>query len=112
MKSNSGDLNLWIALNNSFLSIVENRNNSSELLVRARVKGDIERVFSEAETFEDLNADYRYRALIERDLVAKAVASQVSKINYDNFKNSISKDEYRRHDAYLQVWGNLRILQY
>ena len=86
---------MWIALNNSFLSIVENRKNSSELLVRARVKGDIEKVFPEAETFEDL----------------KAVAYQVSEINYDNFKNSISKDEYQRHDAYLKVWGNLRTLQ-
>ena len=102
---------MWIALNNSFLSIVQNRNDSSELLVRARVKGDIERVFPEAETFEDLKADYRYRALIQRDLVAKALASQVSEINYDNFKNSISNDECQRHDAYLKVWGNLRTLQ-
>ena len=102
---------MWIALNNSFLSIVENRKNSSELLVRARVKGDIERVFPEAETFEDLNADYRYRALINRELVAKTVAYQVSEINYDNFKNSISKDEYQRHDVYLKVWGDLRALQ-
>ena len=102
---------MWIALNNSFLSIVENRNNSSELLVRARVKGDIERIFPETETFEDLSADYRYRALIKRDLVAKALASQVSEINYDNFKNSISKDEYQRHDDDLKVWGYLRTLQ-
>lgn len=102
---------MWIALNNSFLSIVQNRNNRSELLVRSRVKGDIERVFPETETFEDLAADYRYRALIERELVAKALASQVSKIDYDNFKNSISEDEYRRHDAYLKVWGNLKTLQ-
>ena len=102
---------MWIALNNSFLSIVENRNNSSELLVRARVKGDIERVFPNAETFEDLSADYRYRALLKRDLVAKALAYQISEINYDNFKNSISKDEYQRHDAYLKVWGDLRALQ-
>ena len=102
---------MWIALNNSFLSIVQNRNDSSELLIRARVKGDIERVFPEAETFEDLTADYRYRALIQRDLVAKALASQVSEINYDNFKNSISRDEHQRHDAYLKVWGNLRTLQ-
>ena len=40
--------------------------------------------------------------------MAKAVAFQVSEINYDNFKNSISKDEYQRHDAYLQVWGNFK----
>ena len=102
---------MWVAFNNAFLSIVQNRNNGSELLVRARVKGDIERVFPEVETFEDLTADYRYRALITRDEVAEAMASQVSEINYDNFKNSISKNEYQRHDAYLKVCGNLRTLQ-
>ena len=40
-------------LNDSFLSIVENMNNPEELLVRARVKGDIERVFHDAAVFED-----------------------------------------------------------
>ena len=55
---------MWIVLNNSFLSIVKNRNNENELLVRARVKGDIEKVFSNAETFEDINADYKYLYLM------------------------------------------------
>ena len=35
---------MWIFLNNS-LSIVENRTNKEELLVRSRIKGDIENVF-------------------------------------------------------------------
>ena len=50
---------MWIVLNKSFLSIVKNRNNENQLLVRARVKGDIEKVFDEADVFEDENADYR-----------------------------------------------------
>ena len=33
---------MWVFLNNSFLSIVENRNNKDELLVRSRIKGDVE----------------------------------------------------------------------
>ena len=102
---------MWIALNNSFLSIVENLDNSDELLVRARVKGDIESVFAEAQTFEDQSADYRYRAFLERQLVAEVIANKVSSINYGNFKSSIDKSEYRRHDAYLKVWSDLRVLQ-
>ena len=39
---------MWIILNKSFLSIVKNRNDENELLVRARVKGDIQRVFKNA----------------------------------------------------------------
>ena len=109
--NHQGVNNLWIALNNSFLSIVQNLNNPDELLVRARVKGDIEKVFPEAQTFEDQSADYRYRAFLERQLVAEVIADKISSINYGNFKSSIDKSEHLRHDAYLKVWSNLRILQ-
>ena len=102
---------MWIALNNSFLSIVENLNNPGELLVRARLKGDIENVFPEALTFEDQSADYRYRAFLERQLVAEVIADKILSINYGNFKSSIDKSEHLRHDVYLKVWSNLRVLQ-
>ena len=42
---------MWIFLNNSFLSMVENRNNKEELLVRSRIKGDIEKVFPDSDVF-------------------------------------------------------------
>ena len=42
---------MWIQFNNAFLSIVENREKKKELLVRARVKGDIEKVFLKADVF-------------------------------------------------------------
>ena len=38
-------LEMWIQFNNAFLSILENRDNKLELLVRARIKGDIEKIF-------------------------------------------------------------------
>ena len=55
---------MWVVLNKSFLSIVKNRNNNNQLLVRARVKGDIERVFKDADVFEDEKADYKYRSIL------------------------------------------------
>ena len=57
---------MWIQFNNAFLSIVENRDNKLELLVRARIKGDIEKIFPEVEVFENDSADYKYRALISK----------------------------------------------
>ena len=53
---------MWVVLNNAFFSIVQNENNEEELLVRARVKGDIEKIFPKANVFEDNYADYKYRA--------------------------------------------------
>ena len=102
---------MWVMLNNSFLSIVENRNNKNELLVRARIKGDIENIFNDVKTFEDEKADYKYRAYIQRDLVEKVIASQVVSINYANFKGSISPDDEIRHSAYMRVWSEMYKVQ-
>lgn len=102
---------MWVMLNNSFLSVVENRNNKNELLVRARIKGDIENIFNDVKTFEDEKADYKYRAFIPRDLVEKVIASQVASINYANFKGSISPDDEIRHNAYMRVWSEMYKVQ-
>ena len=100
---------MWIQLNNAFLSIVENRKKNTELLVRARVKGDIERVFPEADVFEDNNADYKYRAFISKAEVAERMMLKVTEINYDNFKNSVK--EIERKKVYGNIWAELRKFQ-
>ena len=102
---------MWIVLNKSFLSIVKNRNNENQLLVRARVKGDIEKVFEDADVFEDENADYKYRSYISRENVANVISYELLKIDYDNFKSSVSKDEMHRSHAYMNVWSALNKLQ-
>ena len=100
---------MWIQFNNAFLSIVENRENTTELLVRARVKGDIEKVFPEADVFEDNNADYKYRAFISKAIVAEKIMLKVTEINYDNFKNSVK--EIDRKKIYSNIWAELRKIQ-
>ena len=100
---------MWIQFNNAFLSIVENRSNKVELLVRARIKGDIEKIFPEANVFEDDCADYKYRAFITKAKVAARMMLKTTEINYDNFKNSVN--EIARKNAYSNVWMELRKLQ-
>tara|TARA_X000001036_G_C20363038_1_gene677280 strand:- start:159 stop:464 length:306 start_codon:yes stop_codon:yes gene_type:complete len=100
---------MWIQFNNAFLSIVENREKTIELLVRARVKGDIEKVFPEADVFEDNNADYKYRAFISKVIVAEKIMLKVTEINYDNFKNSVK--EIKRKKVYGNIWAELRKFQ-
>ena len=100
---------MWIQFNNAFLSIVENRNNKLELLVRARIKGDIEKIFPEADVFEDDNADYKYRAFISKAKVAARMMLKMTEINYDNFKNSVNETD--RKKTYSNIWLELRKLQ-
>ncbi len=100
---------MWLFLNNAFLSAVAHRTQPDDLLVRARVSGDIERVFPDAVVTTTPDADYRFRAVLPRGEVSKAIASQIEAIPYDNFKNSVT--EHDRHDAYFETWGAMNRLQ-
>ena len=71
------------------MSIVENRHNKNELLVRSRVKGDIEKIFPDAEVIENNDADYLFRAFLPRGQVSEAIKKEVDMIDYDNFKDSV-----------------------
>ena len=48
-------------------------------------------------------------------LIEKIVANEISKelmnINYDNFKSSVSKDDFTRINAYINVWSALNKMQ-
>lgn len=100
---------MWICLNDAFLSIVAKDCPPDSLLVRARRKGDIERVFPGYPVRESLNTDYRYRAVVPRQVVADTIAARLQAIDYDNFKNSVADDDL--HRAYARVWSVMYGLQ-
>jgi hypothetical protein len=100
---------MWIHLSDAFLSVVAHRHDPDMLLVRGRVQGDIERVFPDAVVTTTPDADYRFRAVLPRGVVAGALAGSVLTIEYDNFKNSVT--EHDRHDAYFQSWHAMHHLQ-
>ena len=94
---------MWVFLNDAMLSIVQKpADKAGTLTVRGRIKGDIEKVFPDATVTEGAGTDYRFRATVPRDQVAKAMHDQVMAVDYSNFKSTV-KDR-GRHDAYLMVW--------
>lgn len=100
---------MWIIQNNSFLSVVADRNNKDNLLVRARIDGDIEAVFPGAEVIRTDNADYLYRAFIPREEVKQAISRNIEAIDYPNFKGSVHNRF--RHDVYMDIWSIMHAAQ-
>lgn len=100
---------MWIFMSDSFLSIVAHRTKPGILLVRARLPGDIKRVFPQAKVTVTPSADYMYRSELKADVVAARIAESIVDIDYDNFKNSISDPD--RHDACMTVWSAMYRLQ-
>lgn len=103
---------MWIFMNDSFVSIVEDKTNPANLMVRARRKGDIERAFpGHRGRMLRQKTDYAYRATIPRHVVADQMAGAVRAINYTNFKDSVPLRDNDRHSAYLRVWTVMRGFQ-
>jgi hypothetical protein len=100
-------MNMWIFTSKAFLSIVEYPGEAELLWVRARFPGHIESAFPDAQVAETPECDYRYRARIPRDAVARWMARAAQEIRYGNFKQSIGENFY--HDACLSVWTEMFI---
>ena len=97
---------MWLFFSRSFLAIVDKGDDTGQtLLVRARRKGDIERVFPFAEVVEGVGTDYKFRARVPREEVAERIAESVRNINYANFKDTVH--EKQRHDAHMGVWSEM-----
>jgi len=100
---------MWIFLNDAFLSIVQKDCAAGELLVRARRSGDLEKIFPKAKVTRTPGADYLFRAVVNTSDVKRALADEVDRITYSNFKDSVA--DRRLHDAYLRVWSQMSLLQ-
>ena len=96
---------MWIFLPDAMLSIVDKGGDGSTLVVRARRRQDITRVFPAAQIQVGGGTDYPYRARIDREEVAQRLAEAVRDIHYPNFKSRVAEGD--RHDAYLRVWANM-----
>ena len=64
---------MWIFLSNSFISVVQKPGDTDLLTVRARIEGDIERVFPDAQVQANQGTDYKYRAKVLREAVANCL---------------------------------------
>ncbi len=100
---------MWIFSQDSFLSIVEDWDNPDFLLVRARVKGDIEKYWPKADIVVTPDRDYLFRVSLPRGEVAAVVAEMVSRIDYGNFKENIADE--RRERWYMRVWTVMSEMQ-
>jgi hypothetical protein len=95
---------MWIGLNDGWLSVVKNENDEETLLVRARKKEHLTNVFPHCDWFTDKNADYRYRAYIDRKEVAQQITERILNIEYPNFKASVKNSRLKA--IYNDVWTN------
>lgn len=98
---------MWIFTPTAMVSIVAHRTKPGRLLVRARLRGDLERLFPGCTVQRTPGADYRFRACIDREKVAEVVSALMWDMDYDNVKNAIPHGapvHDLRHRFMSEVW--------
>jgi hypothetical protein len=96
---------MWIAFNNAFVSVVQDKEDTSgkSLLVRARKRKHLQRALGEAHKIvETPKADYRWRARVSRDELSSILARHCQSLSYTNFKDSVR--EHDLHNMYTKWW--------
>jgi len=92
---------MWVCLNNAFVSIVKDEP-TGLMKVRARKREHLERLFPDQTIHETRSNDYRFRAFVDREVVAGRIADAVRAIDYGNFKDSVVEDGL--YDLYAGFW--------
>jgi hypothetical protein len=112
---------MWIITTSGFLSVVQNLNSKGPddaLLVRGRVRADLERFADFAAQHGNRpavvgspDADYGFRLTTSRETLSAFLDAQVKTLDYPNFKSEVAKTDPQRTHAYMDVWTALRRLQ-
>lgn len=96
---------MWIFTNGGFVSIVENKDDTAIVIVRARTRNHLESFILEdlvPRIFVEPFSDYNYRIEMSRGELLACLTKEVERINYVNFKNSV-KDAMLKA-FYSVVW--------
>ena len=111
-------LDMWIVTTRGFLSVVRNENStgsSGALLVRGRVRADLDRFAEFAESRGERPAvtatpaaDYGFRLTTSRETLATFLVSSVDGIDYPNFKGRICESDPVREGVYEDAWRALQ----
>ena len=106
---------MWLFTTQGFYSVVAHRDEPSKVLVRTRSREDLDALRQQIaglELIEDPSADYRYRAVVEREEWEVAASALVAAIDYPNFKSAVAERQgSRRAGFYGEVWRVMRELQ-
>lgn len=99
---------MWLMTNQGLVSVVQDRADANTLIARARQDGLLEQMLAEANlthisVWQDETADYPNRCKLSRMDFTDLVYTQVLRIDYDNFKNSV-KDK-KLASLYSRVWN-------
>ena len=106
---------MWVMTTCGFFSVVAHRHDPDKVVVRARVRSDLEGLVDPRADYEiehTPRADYEWRVALLRSEWSRLLAALADGIDYDNFKLAVAKVQgIERASLYARIWLTLRELQ-
>ncbi len=91
-------------MKNSFVSVVNDKDDQTKVHVRARSRKCLESLFEgqSVKILTDAKADYVYRVVTDKVAFSNIIQSAIVGIDYPDFKSNIKNS--KRHTFYSEVW--------
>lgn len=107
---------MWIVTTLGFFSVVKNTNRNGTVLVRARVREDLERLCASGlinaqarQIYDTPASDYPYRLIVPLEDWVDCAGKLAHRVDYPNFKSEVERVQgYPRAELYHRVWAALR----
>ena len=93
---------MWICFNDGFVSVVKDKLNIDELVVRSRRKEILEQLFPDNKITVLSVSDYKYRTYCSKENWSKIMVDRIEDIEYTNFKDSTTDKDL--HNLYADMW--------
>ena len=105
----------WYMNTDGFFSVVQNEDDHSTLLVRARRREDLERLNERLEKPHPIRewegAAYPYRIILKKKFWADYLVIMAMEIDYRIFTSTIPAGDYLKETAYHEIYFSLMKLE-
>jgi hypothetical protein len=102
---------MWLFTKQGFFSVVHKDCAHDEVVVRARVRADLDGLLRVAKVkgriLSHTGTDYPFRVIMKRSDFSVYLIEYCIDLNYSNFKDTISAADDDRHSVYCSVWYSL-----
>jgi hypothetical protein len=107
---------MWILTTLGFFSIVQHQDDRTLVMVRARVRADLEALIQaagwEVPIIRTPYRDYPYRVIVTQRRAAQALSKLATDLDYTNFKSAVGQRQgHQRAMAYHAVWHDLQAIE-
>jgi hypothetical protein len=105
---------MWLFCVQGFYSVVENQDDPGFLIVRTRVRRDLEALSEQIPDlvpFRIYDADYPWRAVVSRTQWQRALIQIAAEIDYERFQTAVAaREPGQRAEVYARVFDEIHAL--